>query len=148
MPAEREFSPEAVGRTILAADSDAIVASGADGLIQFWNPGAERIFGYNVAEAVGRSLDLIIPERLRARHWEGYDRVTAGAPSRYSSGDLLAVPAIRKDGSQLSVEFTIAPIRSASSSIVGLVAVMRDVTAKFEEVKELRRKLRAVAQPT
>lgn len=146
MSAELEFSSESIGRIILAADSDAIVASDADGLIRFWNPGAERIFGYSTAEALGQTLDIIIPERLRARHWEGYHHVMAGAPSRYSSGDLLAVPAIRKGGSQLSVEFTIAPIRSVSGSIVGLLAVMRDVTAKFEEMKELRRKLRAVAQ--
>lgn len=146
MSAELEFSSESIGRIILAADSDAIVASDADGLIRFWNPGAERIFGYSAAEALGQTLDIIIPERLRARHWEGYHQVMAGAPSRYSSGDLLAVPAIRKGGSQLSVEFTIAPIRSVSGSIVGLLAVMRDVTAKFEEMKELRRKLRAVAQ--
>src|SRR5262249_25712298 len=97
-------------------------------------------------EALGQSLDLIIPERLRARHWEGYRHVMAGGQSRYSDSELLAVPAVRKDGSQLSVEFTIAPVRSETGDIVGLVAVIRDVTARFQETKEPRRKLQALTQ--
>jgi len=96
---------------------------------------------------VGQSLDLIIPERLRARHWEGYRRVMAGGQSRYSASELLSVPAQRKDGSPLSVEFTITPIPSAAGGIVGLVAVIRDVTARFEETKALRRKLQALTRP-
>jgi PAS domain S-box-containing protein len=122
------------------------VASDRDGLIRHWNPGAERMFGHAAAEALGRSLDLIIPERLRARHWEGYRHVMAIGQSRYSAGALLSVPALRKDGARLSVEFTIAPIRSASGEIVGLVAVMRDATARFEEIKELRRQLGATGR--
>ena len=85
---------ELVAGTILATNSDAVVASDRDGLIRFWNPGAERIFGYSAAEALGQSLDLIIPERLRARHWEGYRVVMATGESRYSAGELLSVPAL------------------------------------------------------
>jgi PAS domain S-box-containing protein len=136
-----DFAEASIAGAILGASSDAIVASDRDGLIRFWNPGAERMFGHNTAEALGRSLDLIIPERLRARHWEGYRQVMATGQSRYSAGALLSVPALRKDGARLSVEFTIAPIRSASGEIVGLVAVMRDATARFEEIKALRRQL-------
>jgi len=137
---------ELIGRVILAAHSDAIVASDREGIIRFWSPGAERIFGHSAAEALGQTLDLIIPERLRARHWEGYDHVMAGGQSRYSDSELLAVPALRKDGSPLSVEFTITPIPSEGGGIVGLVAVIRDVTARFEETKELRRKLQALTR--
>jgi PAS domain S-box-containing protein len=136
-----DFSEPSLAGAILGSSSDAIVASDRDGRIRYWNPGAERMFGHGAAEAVGQSLDLIIPERLRARHWEGYRQVMTTGQSRYSAGSLLSVPALRKDGARLSVEFTIAPIRSASGETVGLVAVMRDATARFEEVKALRRKL-------
>ena len=142
------FPDDLTGRAILAARSDAIVASDREGLIRFWNPGAERIFGHSAAEALGQSLDLIIPERLRARHWDGYRTVIAGGQSRYSDSDLLAVPALRKDGSPLSIEFTIMPIPSEADGVIGLVAVIRDVTARFQETKELRRQLAALTRPS
>jgi PAS domain S-box-containing protein len=146
MAAGAAFADELVGQAILAAKSDAVVASDREGLIRFWSPGAERIFGHGAAEALGQSLDLIIPERLRARHWEGYRHVMAGGRSRYSDSALLSVPALRKDGSQLSVEFTITPIASKAGDLIGLVAVIRDVTVRFEETKELRRKLQALTR--
>ncbi|CEG10238.1 Sensor protein FixL [Afipia felis] len=96
----------ALGDAILSSESDAIIATGKDGLITFWNPGATRIFGFAENEAVGQSLDIIIPENLRARHWEGYDKVMESGQSRYSHGDLLAVPALIKAGTRISVEFT------------------------------------------
>ena len=98
-----------VGEAILSAVSDAIVAADKDGRIVLWNPGAERIFGYRGSEALGRSLDIIIPERLRKPHWEGYARVMNGGRSRYDSRDVLAVPAVTNDGSRISIEFTIVP---------------------------------------
>jgi PAS domain S-box-containing protein len=140
------FADDLLGRTILAARSDAVVASDREGIIRFWSPGAERIFGHSAAEALGQSLDLIIPERLRARHWEGYRHVMDGGQSRYSESELLAVPAQRKGGSQVSVEFTITPVRTDTGDLMGLVALIRDVTARFEETKELRRKLQALTR--
>jgi PAS domain S-box-containing protein len=139
------FTEASIASAIMANASDAIVASDRDGIIRYWNPGAERIFGHLAADAIGQSLDIIIPERLRGRHWDGYRRVMEGGASRYGNGDLLAVPALRKDGAPISVEFTIAPVRSAEGAIVGLVALMRDVTAHFEETKALRQKLRSLA---
>src|SRR5262249_18471046 len=106
---------------------------------------AERIFQHAENEAVGRSLDLIIPERLRARHWSGYRQFIATGRSRYGEGDLLAVPGVRKDGTRLSLEFTIVPIAGGAGRIAGVAALMRDVTARFEETRELRRKLAALA---
>ncbi|MDQ8728425.1 PAS domain S-box protein [Bradyrhizobium sp. LHD-71] len=132
---------DVVRRAILSMESDAIVASDKDGRIVFWNPGAERIFGYASAHAVGQSLDIIIPERLRKRHWNGYRYVMEGGDSRYGKGDLLAVPAIASDGRNLSVEFTIVPLKSKADDLMGFVAIMRDVTSRFEETRELRRKL-------
>ena len=130
-----------VGAAVLSSRSDAIVAADRDGVVRFWNPGAERIFGYTAEEAIGRSLDLIIPERLRPRHWAGYRHTIETGRSRYGEGDVLAVPALRKDGATISVEFTLAPLKDPSGRTVALAAIMRDVTKRFEEMRELRRKL-------
>src|SRR5262249_22119296 len=124
-----------------------IVASDRDGIIRFWNPGAERIFGHSAQAALGQSLDLLIPERLRARHWEGYRTVMATGKSRYGGGELLSVPGLRADGSLISIEFTLAPIHGERGDLIGLVAVMRDATARFEETKALRKKLQALTTP-
>ena len=134
-----------IGDAILNAQSDAIIAADEDGVIIFWNPGAERIFGYSKAEVVGRSLDIIIPLRLRKRHWDGYRRVMETGESRYGHSDVLAVPGIAKDGAQLSVEFTIIPLCGGAQEIVGLATVMRDVTRRFEETRALKRKLASMS---
>jgi PAS domain S-box-containing protein len=130
-----------VADSILAAAADAIVATDREGIIQIWNPGAERMFGFPANEAVGQSLDLIIPQQLRARHWEGFNRVMETGASRYGEGDLLAVPGLRKDGQRISVEFTIVTLRNETGTITGLAAVVRDVTVRFNEIKALKQKL-------
>jgi PAS domain S-box-containing protein len=134
-----------LGTALLASSSDAIIATNRAGHITFWNSGAERIFGFAAGEAVGKSLDLIIPENLRARHWEGFHHVMQTGVSRYGDGDLLSVPGLAKDGRRISVEFTIVMLRD-ETGIAGTVAVMRDVTKRFEEVRELRRKLAEAGQ--
>jgi PAS domain S-box-containing protein len=131
----------AVAEAILSGRSDAIIAADREGIIRFWNPGAERLFGFDSAEALGQSLDLIIPERLRQRHWDGFGQVIRTGQSRYAATDLLSVPAVRKDGSTISVEFTITPLRDAAGQIIGMAAVMRDVTKQFQELRALKRKL-------
>lgn len=133
---------------IVSAAGDAIVATDREGGVRVWNPGAERIFGYSAAEALGQSLDLIIPERLRARHWEGFHRVMETGESRYGEGDLLSVPGIRKDGRRISLEFTIVPLKDETGRMQGVVAVMRDVTERFEEIRSLRQKLGAATAPS
>jgi len=133
----------ALGDAILSSESDAIIATGKDGAISFWNPGAARIFGFAENEAVGQSLDIIIPENLRARHWEGYDKVMESGQSRYSHGDLLAVPALTKAGTRISVEFTMVVLSGPDGKPAGTAAVLRDVTKKFEENRALRKKLAA-----
>jgi PAS domain S-box-containing protein len=130
-----------VAEAILSGRSDAIIAADREGIIRFWNPGAERLFGFDSAEALGQSLDLIIPERLRQRHWDGFGQVIRTGQSRYAATDLLSVPAVRKDGSTISVEFTITPLRDAAGQIIGMAAVMRDVTKQFQELRALKRKL-------
>jgi len=135
-----------IARALLASEADAIVACDRDGIVRFWSAGATRVFGFGADEAVGQSLDLIIPERLRARHWDGWRHTIATGESRYAGGDTLSVPALRKDGAQISVEFTITPLHGADGAITGLAAVMRDVTARFEELKALRKQVRSSAR--
>jgi PAS domain S-box-containing protein len=130
-----------LARALLGTSSDAIIAADKDGIVRFWNPGAERIFGYTSEDAIGQSLDIIIPERLRKRHWDGYQQVMQGGESRYGHGDILAVPSIRKDGAGISVEFTIVPLTDEAGLLNGVAAIMRDVTKRFEEVRALKRKL-------
>jgi PAS domain S-box-containing protein len=131
-----------IAQALLDGEAEAIVACDRDGVIHVWNAGAARVFGFGADEAVGQSLDLIIPERLRARHWDGWRHTVATGQSRYSGGDTLSVPALRKDGAQISVEFTITPLHDARGAITGLAAVMRDVTARFDELKALRKQVR------
>lgn len=134
------FDLHGFGNALVAATPDAVVFSDAAGLIQVWNAGAERIFGFTAADAIGRSLDIIIPDGLRARHWDGYRATMQSGQTRYGGNDLLAVPAIRKDGTRISVEFTIVPFRDANDTMVGIAATMRDVTARFEEMRALRKR--------
>ena len=140
---ERQSEPMTghLGEAVLATSADAIVATDREGRVRFWNPGAARIFGFTAEEAVGASLDLIIPERLRKRHWDGWEHVMATGVTRYGTGDLLSVPAITKDGRQISVEFTIILLQDTDRRITGMAAILRDVTARFEETRRLKREL-------
>jgi PAS domain S-box-containing protein len=123
---------------------DAVIYADREGKIRFWNRAACRIFGFAESEALGLTLDLIVPEGLRARHWEGYNRIMAGGASRYGEGDLLSVPAMGKDGRRISIEFTILPVHDEAGAMVGIAAFLRDVTARFEELRALRRELAAL----
>ena len=130
-------------QVFLSEMPDGVLLADDQGVIRMWNAGCQRIFGFTAEEAIGQSLDIIIPENLRARHWEGYAQSMRTGQSRYGNGDLLAVPALRKDGTRISVEFSILPFRNAGGRIVGIGAVMRDVTKKFEEMKALKKALAA-----
>ncbi len=105
------------------------------------------MFGFTEAEALGDSLDIIIPERLRARHWAGYDATMRTGHSRYGAGEILAVPAMRKDGARISVEFTVIPLHDASGAMEGIAAIMRDATARFEQVRALQKEIAALKAP-
>jgi PAS domain S-box-containing protein len=125
-------------RRLVRDTPDAIIYADADGVIGFWNAAAERIFGFSAAEAIGEPLDIIIPENLRNRHWSGFRETVRSGRSRYGAGDVLAVPALRKDGVRISVEFTILPFRDKAGRTLGMAATLRDVTKRFEEIKSLR----------
>src|SRR6478609_6797598 len=130
-------------RTLVHDTPDAIVYADAEGMIGFWNKGAERIFGFSAAEAVGQPLDIIIPESLRKRHWSGYRETVRTGTSRYGAGDVLAVPALRKNGGRISVEFTILPFHDRTGRTLGIAATLRDVTKRFDELKALRKEAAA-----
>ena len=136
--------PEGFVERLAAECPDAVIYADREGRIRFWNRSATRIFGFAATEALGQSLDLIVPESLRARHWAGYDRVMAGGESRYGEGDVLSVPAVRKDGKRISVEFTVLPVRDDAGAMLGIAAFLRDTTARFEELRALRRGLAAL----
>ena len=119
---------------------DAIIAAAPDGTIVYWNAAAERIFGYTASEALGQSLDLIIPERFRQRHWQGYQRVMSTGQTRYGA-DVLRVPAVRKDGRALSIAFTVTLMYSPERQIDAVVAVVRDETKRWQEEQALRKRI-------
>jgi len=121
---------------------DAILVSDREGIIIFWNTGAEQMFGHSSADAVGQSLDLIIPENLRGRHWEGYRQVMASGDTKYKTG-LLSSPGIRKDGSRVSLEFSIVLLRDEAGAMAGCASIMRDVTERWKKEKELKERLSA-----
>jgi PAS domain S-box-containing protein len=126
------------------AAADAIIASGADGKIVFWNRAAERMFGFTAQEALGQSLDLIIPERFRARHWEGYRKTMATGETKYAS-EVLRVPAQHRDGRALSIAFTVTLLESPNGGRV-IAAIVRDETARWNEERELRRRVAELEQ--
>jgi PAS domain S-box-containing protein len=133
--------PENFAERLISGMSEAIVYADATGTIEVWNDGAVRLFGHTASEAIGQSLDLIIPANLRERHWTGFHETMRTGQSRYADGQLLSVPALRKDGARISVEFTIVPFTGDGGEMIGIAAIMRDGTARFEEMRALRREI-------
>lgn len=144
----REVLPADQGEPLLAVDheeliqaiGDAVIVSGPDGVIALWNPAATRIFGFTEEEALGQPMDLIVPERLRKRHNDGYAKTMATGETRYGTS-LLKVPALHKDGRALSIAFTVAMLTGADGKVTGIAAVIRDETARFEEERALKRRI-------
>ena len=129
-------------KQVVSDAPDAILVSDREGIILFWNSGAEQLFGHTATEAVGQSLDLIIPENLRQRHWDGYRRVMASGETKYRTG-LLSSPGIRKDGTRVSLEFSMVLLRDETGGMQGCASIMRDVTERWKKEKELRERLAA-----
>ena len=130
---------------IVRENSDAIMFADHEGAIRLWNKGAEAMFGYSAAEAEGNSLDLIIPENLRGRHWDGYHKVMASGETRYGTG-LLSAPGIRKDGTRLSLEFSMVIVRGEDGAVLGTGAIIRDITARFLKEKAMKERLKVLEE--
>lgn len=135
-----EIPYEELCQQMVQACNDAIIYSDRDGIIRLWNAGAEQMLGFSAEEAIGQSLDIFIPENQRARHWEGYFKVMETGTTRYAK-ELLAAPALKKDGTRISTEFSMTIIRDAAGRVAGTAAVMRDVTARWQKEKALRVRL-------
>ncbi len=127
-------------KQLVEAIGDAIVAADASGVIILWNPAAQRMFGYTESEALGQSLDIIIPQRQQQRHWDGYHKTMATGQTKYGN-DVLRVPAVHKDGSARSIAFTVALLHSPDQKVSAIVAAIRDETSRFAEERSLRKRL-------
>ena len=118
----------------------AIIVGDREGMVRLWNAGAQTMFGWSAEEVLGKSMDMIIPEKHRPRHWEGYDRVMGTGVTKYGSS-VLAVPALTKDGRRISIEFNVVLLKDAQGRVLGIAASMQDVTARWERDKTLRARL-------
>jgi PAS domain S-box-containing protein len=125
---------------LVSAMGDAVVVSDVNGAITLWNKAAERLFGYTETEALGKTLDLIIPEHLRGRHWEGYEKTMQSGTTRYGM-DVLQVPAVDKAGRLFSIAFTVALLHSPDHKVSGIAAVIRDDTRRFEKDRAQRKRI-------
>ena len=123
---------------ILHGSPDAIVICDRSGIVRYWNAASERVFGFRASEALGTSMNLIIPERFRARHWAGWEDAMRTGVTRYGEGQLLAVPALHKDGRRISIEFSIQFVKDAEGQTTWVVAVIRDVTERYLREKARR----------
>jgi PAS domain S-box-containing protein len=128
-------------KELIEAIGDGVVVCDAAGAITVWNPAAERIFGFSESEALGQSLDLIIPDRQRQRHWDGYHKTMATGETRYGN-DVLRVPALHKEGKPLSIAFTVAMLYTPDHKVSAIVAIVRDETARWTEERTLRLRLK------
>ena len=132
--------PQDIYQQIIEGAPEAIMLADRQGIIRLWNAGAASLFGYAADEALGQSLDLIIPEPMRVRHWEGYHRVMATGETAYGT-KLLAVPAMHRDGHRLSVEFSIVMVRGAAGELAGVATIMRDSTERWKKEKAMKERL-------
>ena len=137
------YTHEWLCQQIVEGTQEAIIFADRDGKIRLWNAGAEAMFGYQTDEVMGQGLDLIIPERLRGRHWEGYHKVIGTGVTRYGK-ELLAVPAVRKDGTRISLEFSVVLLRDEAGEPLGIAALIRDVTTRWQQEKALKERLAAL----
>ncbi|NRF71275.1 PAS domain S-box protein [Aquincola sp. S2] len=149
MPAIQPLDPEhsAPFRHIVDQTPDAVIFADSDGVIRVWNGGAEAVFGFSAAEAVGSSLDIIIAERFRRAHWEGYHRAMANGHTRHGA-QVRTTRAIHKDGRKLYVELSFGVVVDEEGAALGSVAVGRDGTARHVSEGALRARLAELGEKT
>jgi PAS domain S-box-containing protein len=135
-----QLDPERLCREIIDHTPLAVVFGDREGIIRLWNCGAEAMFGFTAAEAIGKSMDIIVPEKHRPKHWEGYDRVMRTGITKYGR-EVLSVPALTKSGKRISIEFNVALLRDETGQVAGVAATITDVTARWERDKALRARI-------
>ena len=127
-------------QALVTGVGDGIMAANAQGLIILWNPACTRMFGFTEADALGKSLDLIIPQRQQKPHWDGYDKTMATGITKYGN-DVLRVPAVHKDGHTLSIAFTVSMLHNPDGTVSAIVAVIRNESVKFAEERALKKRI-------
>jgi PAS domain S-box-containing protein len=142
-PLMPEQAAAALARAIVAQAPDAIIFADRGGIIRLWNRGAERIFGYPASEALGASLDLIIPERFRRAHWEGFQRAIDTGRTKYADR-VLTTRSAHRDGSKLYVDLSFGLVTDDKGAILGALAIGRDCTARYVADAALKARLAAL----
>jgi PAS domain S-box-containing protein len=132
-------------RQLVESLADAVMVCDAAGKITLWNAASTRMFGFTEAEAVGQSLDIIIPQRQQARHWEGYHVTMASGITKYGAS-VLRVPALHKDGHTLSIAFTVSLMRDDAGLVTAIVAIVRDESEKFAQERNLKKRILELEQ--
>jgi PAS domain S-box-containing protein len=141
--AEHPFSAAVRLAAIVESSDDAIIGKDINGVITSWNRGAERIFGYPASEALGASLDLIIPERFRRAHWEGFQRAIDTGRTKYADR-VLTTRSAHRDGSKLYVDLSFGLVTDDKGAILGALAIGRDCTARYVADAALKARLAAL----
>ena len=147
MSANRAASDDWVYRAIIENSPVAVIYADEKGIVRIWNKGAEEIFGWTEQEMLGQSMDPIIPEKYRARHWKGYARTMKSGETHYGR-ERLAVPAITKDGDTISIEFNIVLLKSRDGNVAGIAALLSDVTVRRQEYIAMRKRIAALEAQT
>lgn len=132
-----------MGQAIVDQVPVSIILADREGIIRIWNRASEALFGYSAAEAIGQSLDLIIPEHLRKAHWDGYNRSLASGTTKYA-GQVMTTRAVHKDGRKVYVDLSFGMLKDGSGKVTGAMAVGRDVTARYLADRSLKAKLAAL----
>ncbi len=137
--------PNQLARQLLDQAPDAMIFADREGTIVEWNTAAESIFGHSPEEALGQSLDIIVPERFREAHWRGFERALGEGDTQYR-GQALPTRSMRKDGADIYVELTFAIVKDSEGSVVGALAHARDITERWAKEREQRQRLRDLEQ--
>jgi PAS domain S-box-containing protein len=120
-------SEEAIAQAALAPGPHAVISADREGVIREWNAIAESIFGYTANDAVGRTLDLVIPDEERADHWRNYRRVIASGILNYRPDHILDVEGVRRNGTRVKLDVALLAIRDLAGHLLGVTAIMREV---------------------
>lgn len=130
---------------IVKAIPEAIIYADLEGRVRYWNRGAEEIFGFSADEAMGQSLDLIIPERMRQAHWDGYNKALKLGDTYSGRGSRVTRGLHKEEGRPLYVDMSFAIVKDNSGQVVGSLAVARDATERFTAEKEMRKQIAALS---
>ena len=130
-------------RALIEHLADALIFTDRDGLIRVWNSGAEVVFGHRADEIIGKSLDVLVPDRLRSAHWAGFDTAMETGQLKHVR-QSMTTRSIHKDGSDLYIDMSFALVRDGTGLVLGAVAVARDVTDRFKAEREARKRLAAL----